>query len=99
MAATWFSGVRQSGIGICGFSWLAGSYTSHLPRQRTGPTGTSKTGLRVNNVHHAFSNTAVTFALCLVQEATVKTGFCHESVQAESLVVEEQEVVGGTEAD
>ena len=29
----------------------------------------------------------------------VKTGFCHESVQAASLVVEEQEVVGETEAD
>ena len=29
----------------------------------------------------------------------VKTGFCHESVQAASLIVEEQEVVGGTEAD
>ena len=28
----------------------------------------------------------------------VKTGFCHESVQAASLVVEEQEDVGGTEA-
>ena len=34
-----------------------------------------------------------------MQEETVKTGFCHESVQAASLVVEEQEVVGGTEAD
>ena len=44
-------------------------------------------------------NIAVTFALCLVQEEMVKTGFCHESVQAASLVVEEQEVVGGTEAD
>ena len=42
-------------------------------------------------------NNAVTFALCLVQEETVKTGFCHVSVQAASLVVEEQEVVGGTE--
>ena len=42
---------------------------------------------------------AVTFALCLVQEETVKMGFCHESVQAASLVVEEQEVVGGMEAD
>ena len=39
------------------------------------------------------------FALCLVQEETVKMGFCHKSVQAASLVVEEQEVVGGTEAD
>ena len=39
------------------------------------------------------------FALCLVQEVTVKMGFCHGSVQAASLVVEEQEVVGGTEAD
>ena len=39
------------------------------------------------------------FALCLVQEETVKTDFCHESVQAASLVAEEQEVVGGTEAD
>ena len=38
------------------------------------------------------------FALCLVQEEMVKTGFCHESVQAASLVVEEQEVVGVTEA-
>ena len=37
------------------------------------------------------------FALCLVQEEMVKTGFCHKSVQAASLVVEEQEVVGGTE--
>ena len=36
------------------------------------------------------------FALCLVQEETVKMGFCHKSVQAASLVVEEQEVVGGT---
>ena len=44
-------------------------------------------------------NIAVTFALCVVQEKTVKTGFCHESVQAASLVVEEQEVLGGTEAD
>ena len=34
-----------------------------------------------------------------VQEETVQTGFCHESVHAASLVVEEQEVVGGTEAD
>ena len=32
-------------------------------------------------------------------EETVKTGFCHESVQAASLVVEEQEVVGGTKVD
>ena len=39
------------------------------------------------------------FALCVVQEETVKTGFCHESVQVASLVVEEQEVVGGTKAD
>ena len=39
------------------------------------------------------------FALCLVQEETVKTDFCHVSVQAASLVVEEKEVVGGTEAD
>ena len=61
---------------------------------------TSKTGLRVNNVYHGFfANIAVMFALCLVQEETVKTCFCHESVQAASLVVEEQEVVGGTEAD
>ena len=44
-------------------------------------------------------NIAVTFALCLVQEEMVQTGFCHKSVQAASLVVEEQEVVGGTEAD
>ena len=44
-------------------------------------------------------NIAVTFALCLVQEETVNMGFCHESVQTASLVVEEQEVVGGTEAD
>ena len=41
-----------------------------------------------------FANIAVTFALCLAQEETVKTGFCHKSVQAPSLVVEE--VVGGT---
>ena len=34
-----------------------------------------------------------------MQEETVQTGFCHESVQAASLVVEEQEVVGETEAD
>ena len=33
------------------------------------------------------------FALCLVQEEMVKMGFCHESVQAASLVAEEQEVV------
>ena len=48
---------------------------------------------------NVFANIAVKFALCLVQEETIKTGFCHESVQAASLVVEEQEVVGGTEAD
>ena len=46
-----------------------------------------------------FANIAIMFALCLVQEEMVKTGFCHESVQAASLVVEEQEVVGGMEAD
>ena len=46
-----------------------------------------------------FANIAVTFALCLVQEETVQTGFCHKSVQTASVVVEEQEVVGGTEAD
>ena len=46
-----------------------------------------------------FANIAVMFALCLVQEETVKMGFCHESVQAASLVVEEQEDVGGTSAD
>ena len=43
-----------------------------------------------------FANIAVTFALCLEQEETVKTGFCHKSVQAASLAVEEQKVVGGT---
>ena len=46
-----------------------------------------------------FANNAVMFALCLVQEETVKTGFCHESVQAASLVVEEHEVVRGTGAN
>ena len=44
-------------------------------------------------------NIAITFELCLVQEEMVKTGFCHESVQAASLIVEEKEVVGGTGAD
>ena len=37
------------------------------------------------------------FALCPVQEEVVKTGFCHESVHAASLVVEE--VVVGKEVD
>ena len=37
------------------------------------------------------------FALCLVQEETVKMGFCHKSVQAASLAVEE--VVGVMELD
>ena len=39
------------------------------------------------------------FALCPVQEEVVKTGFCHESVHAASLIVEEREVVVGKEVD
>ena len=39
------------------------------------------------------------FALCLVQEEMVQTGFCHESVPSASLVAEEREVVRGTDAD
>ena len=34
-----------------------------------------------------------------VESKTLKMCFCQESVQAASLVVEEREVVGGTEAD
>ena len=54
--------------------------------------------MRLNESGLFFGNIAVMFALCLVEEEMLKTGFCHVSVQAASLVVEEQEVVGGTEA-
>ena len=39
--------------------------------------------------------------VCFVSgtEEAVKTGFCHESVQVASVVVEKQEVVGETEVD
>ena len=42
-----------------------------------------------NFLHTFFRNIAITFAMCLVQEEMVKTGFCHESVR-------KQEVFGKT---
>ena len=43
-----------------------------------------------------FANIAATFALCLVQEETVKTGFCHESVQDQEVFASKKHVpIGG----
>ena len=39
--------------------------TAHLPRRRIRPTGTSKTGLRVNNVGCTFSQTLPSRLLCV----------------------------------
>ena len=58
--------------------------------------GSEEIRRRVDNKVESESVNVCVELTCLVQEETVKTGFCQESVQAASLVVEEQEVVGGT---
>ena len=42
-----------------------------------------------------FANIAVTFALCLVQEETVKTGFCHKSVRKQEMFASKKRVPSG----
>ena len=52
--------------------------------------GVQQICLDYNDTIHKLFHKCVTFVLCLVQEEMVKTGFCHKSVQAASLVVEQR---------